>query len=89
MRVSERPEFTVREYARQVKERGKGTFQSKALRDEVQMLIGGRKSSISGSNLHPEYITDYVGTLEQGFGNTQYQMYWSKLYTIELRPMHF
>lgn len=43
------------------------------------------KRSSSGSQLHPEYVTDYQGTFETGFGNTDYLTTWGKLYHLEAR----
>lgn len=89
MQVTEVTAKTDEEYASIVVGRRRGLFQSKELRDRVCVVLKQHghsplKSTVSGQNLHPEYVTDYVGTLETGFGNTQYQTYWSKLYTITL-----
>ena len=46
-----------------------------------QVLV---RSSI-GSQLHPQYVTDYSGTFETGFGNTDYLTSWGKLYHLEAR----
>ena len=63
-------------------------FQSKTIRDEVFTILKQRGKSIkkrttSGQRIHPEYVTDYIGTLETGFGNSQYQTFFGKLYVIE------
>lgn len=87
MQVREAVAKTAVQYAEEVQFRGQGTFQSKAMRDEVVQILLGlgfsvHKSSISAQNLHPEYVTDYVGRLETGFGNSQYMTYWSRLYEV-------
>ena len=74
MRVREVYELTPEQYADSVLIQHGGTFQSKELRDAVAKLLKSygftvRRGSISNQNLHPEYVTDYVGTLETGFGN--------------------
>lgn len=89
MRVYERKASTTEGYAGEVLQRGQGTFSSKETRDAVARKLNEqghqvRTSSISSQNLHPEYVTDYVGTVESGFGNSQYQMYWSRLYEISV-----
>jgi hypothetical protein len=76
-------ESTVEELAENVRTRGRGLFQSKETRDAVAKLIGARyRRSVRGQQLHPEYVTDYVGSYHTGFGNTDYQTYWSVLYEI-------
>jgi hypothetical protein len=35
--------------------------------------------------LHPMYVSDYEGKYDTGFGNTDYDMYWARLYTVEER----
>lgn len=82
MIVREAKAKTVEEYAAEVRSRGKGTFQSKELRDEVVKLVGGTKSTLRAQNMHPEYVTDYVGRIESGFPNSQYDTYWPVLYLI-------
>ena len=44
-----------------------------------------RKTSTTNQNIHPEYIEDYEGTIEIGFGNSMYQTLFNKLYKIEIR----
>lgn len=63
-------------------------FQNKETRDTVAKLLKAngfifRKTSISGQELHPEYISDFVGTYQTGFGNTDYKTFFKKLYKIE------
>lgn len=65
-------------------------FCNKDLRDEVakHLTRAGylvRKGSVRGQQLHPEYVTDFVGEYQTGFGNTDYLTYWSVLYTIEIK----
>ena len=64
-------------------------FMSKSNRDIAFKLIlkdinspAVKKSSVSGQLIHPEYIEDYVGEIETGFGNSMYQTYFKKLYKI-------
>ena len=65
-------------------------YQSKEKRDararELQAAGHSiRRSSVRNQQLHPMYVKDYVGPLDTGFGNTQYQTFWSVLYQIEER----
>lgn len=69
--------------------RGSGRFRSRVTRDAVASQLtreghGVRKSTIRDQQLHPEYVTDFVGSYHTGFGNTDYQTYWSSLYEITL-----
>ena len=64
-------------------------FCNKANRDTVFKLakaegLNIKKSSIKNQQLHPEYLEDYKGTYNTGFGNTDYQMFWANLYNIEV-----
>lgn len=64
------------------------TFQSKETRDAVAAELKKRgksfkKCSTRGQRMHPEYVTDFVGTYETGFGNQDYLTTWKVLYTIE------
>jgi len=43
-----------------------------------------RKKTIRNQKLHPEFIEDYTGTIEIGFGNTMYKTFFSKLYVLEV-----
>lgn len=73
------------QYASMVRIGGRGLFCSKETRDRVAALIpGARKSSVRSQQLHPEYVTDFVGQYHTGFGNTDYQTYWSVLYQISV-----
>lgn len=90
MHVYERTQKSVAEYASEVSQRGRGLFQSQELRNKVcaKLISDGQsvtKRSTRGQQLHPEYVTDYVGTIESGFGNSQYQTYWSVLYEVNVR----
>lgn len=80
--------LTTEEYATSVFSWRGATFHSKEVCDEVVKFLKADGYSVSvktvkGQNLHPEYVTDYVGVLETGFGNSQYQTYWSKLYEVK------
>ena len=44
--------------------------------------IPHRKACSGMQQLHPQYIADYVGEYEIGFGNTDYQQM-HRIYTIE------
>jgi len=93
MQIVERESKTVNGYALEVISRGRGTFQSKELRDAVCKLIKLHghtpvRRRTTGQQLHPQYVTDYVGTLEIGFGNSMYQTYFSKLYLIDVKRSH-
>ena len=35
-----------------------------------------------GSRLHPQYVKDYNGSFETGFGNTDYMTTWGTLYNL-------
>jgi hypothetical protein len=65
-------------------------FQSKENRDKAYKLMKAkglnvkRRSSI-GQQIHPEYVEDYEGEIETGFGNTMYQRSFPVLYNLELR----
>lgn len=64
-------------------------FQDKLVRDAVAAVLTGeglivKKTTSRGSVFHPEYVQDFVGTYETGFGNTDYQTYWKVLYNLEV-----
>lgn len=50
--------------------------------------LSPRRSSVRNQQIHPMYVTDVAermreeGTLETGFGNTQYQTFFSVLYEV-------
>jgi len=43
-----------------------------------------RKKTIRNQKLHPEYVEDFSGQIEVGFGNTDYHTSWSILYTLKI-----
>lgn len=44
-----------------------------------------KKSNSSNQQIHPEYIEDYTGMIEIGFGNSMYQTFFKKLYNLEVQ----
>jgi hypothetical protein len=72
----------------------KAIFQNKQTRDEVFKILKAhtslysgfkvRRGSVKFQQLHPEYINDFVGTYEIGFGNSDYMRLWTVLYTVEV-----
>ena len=89
MQIREVVAKSIAQYAEDVQFRGSGRFQNKTTRDEVakalnRLGISVHLGSIACQNLHPEYVTDYVGTLETGFWNSQYMTYWPKLYKVTI-----
>jgi uncharacterized Zn finger protein (UPF0148 family) len=65
-------------------------FQSKEHRDKVFKALkmkglNVKKRVVKGQLLHPEYVEDYEGTVETGFGNTMYQTMFPTLYVVEVR----
>lgn len=84
-----KPEYTTEIYTSMVLSRMTGRFESKDKRDAVAKSIkaSGRKVKLTSSRcteIHPEYVTDFVGEYETGFGNTDYQTFFRNLYTIEV-----
>ena len=64
-------------------------FQSKAKRDErarelKSMGMTVKKSSVRNQLLHPQYVEDWQGELETGFGNTQYATFFGVLYEVRV-----
>lgn len=64
-------------------------FQAKVNRDARvrELKAQGKrisKTSIRNQQLHPQYVKDYQGTYETGFGNTDYRTYFSVLYTYDI-----
>jgi hypothetical protein len=64
------------------------TFQSRELRDEVASILRGlgksfKKRSSRHQLTHPEYVDDFEGVVESGFGNTMYKTYFPGLYHLE------
>ena len=63
-------------------------FKDKGKRDEVAKELKGlgykvKRGNATNQQLHPEYVEDYEGSIETGFGNSMYQMFWRKLYTLK------
>ena len=46
--------------------------------------VGFKLSASANQQIHPEYIEDYAGEIEIGFGNSMYQTYFKKLYNLEV-----
>jgi hypothetical protein len=64
-------------------------FQSKETRDAVAKWLKAKgiktkKGTSRGQQLHPEFVQDFVGTYETGFGNADYQTRWGTLYRLSL-----
>lgn len=65
-------------------------FMNKENRDRAfkilkQRGINARRSSRQGQIIHPDYVEDYVGDVETGFGNTDYKRMFPVLYNLEIR----
>ena len=43
-----------------------------------------KNSSCRGQQIPPEYIEDYEGVIETGFGNSQYTTFFSVLYNLRV-----
>lgn len=43
-----------------------------------------KKSSCRGQFIHPEYVEDYEGQIETGFGNSQYNTFFKVLYGLHV-----
>ncbi len=66
-------------------------YMDKRTRDAVYRILLARgkkvlRGSSRGTQLHPEFVSDFVGTYETGFGNTDYQRSWDVLYSIRIDP---
>lgn len=64
-------------------------FMNKSNRDRAFLLIknaglNARKTASRGQSIHPEYVEDYTGMIETGFGNSMYRTNFKVLYNIEL-----
>jgi hypothetical protein len=62
-------------------------YSKKENRDKAYILLKNAgitsfKSSLGLTLIHPEYIEDYSGEIETGFGNTMYQTRFAKLYIL-------
>lgn len=76
-------------YRAEVLLKRKGTFTDKRERDLVKHGLRSlgykvKCGSMKMQRLHPEYITDFIGTYETGFGNSDYERIWGTLYTVEI-----
>ena len=65
-------------------------FQSKANRDRAFTMVkaaglNARRSTSRNQQVHPEYVEDYVGKIETGFGNVMYETVFPVLYRLEIR----
>lgn len=58
-------------------------FMDKSKRDAIFKLCGGKKSTSRNQQMHPEYIEDFEGEIEIGFGNSQYRTYFKVLYNLQ------
>jgi hypothetical protein len=64
-------------------------FQSKENRDKAFDTLKAYghnnivKGTTSNQRIHPEYVEDYEGEIETGFGNSMYNTPFKKLYKIE------
>lgn len=58
-------------------------FQNQQSRNEAWKAAGkpGRRTSIHNQLLHPQYVADWTGPVETGFGNTQYKTHFGVLYS--------
>ena len=66
------------------------TYQNKIKRNERKKELQAQGyvvtvRSSSGDRLHPQYVTDYEGEYQTGFGNKDYLTSWGKLYHLEAR----
>lgn len=43
-----------------------------------------RVETSRGCRLHPEYVADFVGVYETGFGNSDYETHWKAVYNVEI-----
>ena len=65
-------------------------FMHKVNRDKAYELVKkvglkGKKSTSRGQRIHPEYLEDYSGEIETGFGNSMYQSYFAVIYNLEVK----
>jgi hypothetical protein len=87
MELFNKPDYTL-DAVQRFRVKGRLVFIDKANRDKAFDLlkragIVARKTTSSYQRLHPEYVEDYVGEIETGFGNSMYQTLFKKLYKIE------
>lgn len=90
MQIVIRHPRTIGEHADAVKNRSIPThFQDKLVRDAVAEVLKAeghqvKKTSSRGSVLHPEYVQDFIGEFETGFGSTDYTTHWKTLYNVQV-----
>jgi hypothetical protein len=65
------------------------TYQNKANRDAKAKELKAqglrvKRGSFGPARLHPQYIKDFQGHYETGFGNTDYLSMFGRLYTVEV-----
>jgi hypothetical protein len=87
MEIFDKRDYTA-DAVQRFRVKGRLTFMSKVNRDRAFDLLKGagvvaRKTASSNVRLHPEYVEDYVGEIETGFGNSMYQTPFKKIYKIE------
>lgn len=82
----------IGEYVQELRSKGHLLFQNKHIRDDVARNAGRllgtdrvSRSSVKNQQVHPEYIADYAGSFETGFGNTMYKTFFTTLYILEYR----
>lgn len=83
-------EQTTEQLAARVSIRGRGLFCKKENRNAVAKLLKSQGYTVKitsdrGSRLHPQYVADFVGTYETGFGNCDYMTNWGTLFCIEIQ----
>src|SRR3970040_392874 len=65
-------------------------YQRKENRDRAFTMVkaaglNARRSTSRNQQIHPEYVEDYVGKIETGFGNVMYETLFPVLYVLEIR----
>lgn len=83
-----RKEDTSKDAVSQFRNKGSLLFSNKENRDRAykQLVDAGyqvRRTVHNNQLIHPEYIEDYSGNIETGYGNTMYRTGFSKLYVID------
>lgn len=69
--------------------RGSARFSQLANRNAVVKALKAKGYTVRvetsrGCRLHPEYVTDFVGVYETGFGNSDYETHWKAVYNVEI-----
>ena len=89
--ITKQKENTTLKAVERIQNKNKLLFMNKENRDTAFKLIlkdlntvAIKKSNISNQQTHPEYIEDYKGLIETGFGNDMYKTFFKKLYKIEI-----